>query len=197
MPELYVIRYTTHKMSTATTLRIFKRLDYKHCAQQYKDLIAWEHFSKGTRECHKFCEPISYFMHCFARNQWNNTVSFISEPHTYTGSECTQRSYWAFTHSINDVLRYYMKPHTLTVFGSDEENKESKPDMLVRGWLNGTHEENRVILTMERVCPRDDYTYIQNILENKWKPAAKHWEALEKSPEIVLSCSFQSDLKPF
>jgi hypothetical protein len=182
-------------MSISTKLRIFKRLDYKYYAQQYKDLIAWEHFSKGTKQCHKFTPPVFYFMHCFARNQWNNKTSFISAPHTYTGSG--QYPYWAFANDINDVLRYYMKPHTLTVFGRDETNKESNSDMLVRGWLNGTEEENRVILTMERVCPRDDYSYIQNIIENKWKPAAEHWESLEKAPEIVLSCSFQSELRPF
>jgi hypothetical protein len=88
-----------------------------------------------------------------------------------------------------------MKPHTLTVFGLDEKNKQSKPNMLVRGWLHGTDSMNRVILTMERVCPRDDYVYIQNIIENKYKIG--DWESLEKAPEIVQTSSFESDLRPF
>lgn len=181
----------------ATMLRIFKRVDYKCYAHKYNDLIAWEHFSKGTRLCHKFEEPDLYFMHCFARNQWNNKTPFISGPHTYTGSECTQNSYWNFANAIDTVLRYYMKPHTLTVFGRDEINKESKPDLLVRGWLHGTDSMNRVILTMERVCPRDDYVYVQNVIENKSKPTIEQWESLEKAPEIVQASSFNSELRPF
>ena len=100
---------------------------------------------------------------------------------------CKDRyGYWGLAGKIDHGMRYFMKPHSIVVFGCDIHDYEEKPALLTRCWLNATPAKNNVLVCMERL-PSLDPLYIQKywvaINNNSWLP--KNWNDIVKADSMI------------
>lgn len=160
--------------------RVFKRLDLAHLSKRTYD---------DVNHCATLEQPASYFLDCFARHQWNNKNPCISRQYVYTGT-------YNPVYDFDYICRYFMKPYKVTVFEHTSEALMARPKLLVCGWLFGTDIMNRVIVTIDRVCPTNDSMYIQSVINCKWKPASvEQWNQIEQSNTFTQTHSIHANVE--
>ena len=113
-----------------------------------------------------------FLLERMAYPQWHNNQPFISGPNI-----CVELNrlynYWNVANQIEYSLRYFMKPHTIHVFGSDVDNLDN-PSLLVRTWLNAKEDSNNVLVTMESmkspIGGSNELRYMEAINNRSWQP---------------------------
>ena len=84
-----------------------------------------------------------FFLTALAYNQWSINPPFSVGPKMCAYAAPEEYSYWGISSTIENTLRYYMKPHKIAIFGNDIQNLE-KPQLLVRGWFQCTNKSNNL-----------------------------------------------------
>jgi hypothetical protein len=140
--------------------RTFKRLDIAYNSERHQ----------------------KFFLEQFAYYQWNNKLPFTSGPAIMAEPSQDLYDYWSIASQTERSLRYYMKPHTIKVFGNEIDNI-TKSHLLVRGWLNATKESNNALILMERINYPQEKDYMVAINNSEWRPT--DWEEIEHANELT------------
>ena len=154
----------TYRRSVGNTgmhSRIFERIHIAKC---------------GSTTFHPF------FIERFAYKLWNNRSPFLSGPSIIAEPSVKEYGFWTISQTIDNSLRYFMKPHKVLTFATHDIMDTNRSHILTRAWLNATEESNTAVLLMERIRLPEDTQYMEAINNTTWQP--DNIDDLENAKEL-------------
>ena len=127
---------------------------------------------KRLETAYNACTAHPFFLERIAYAQWNNKPSFISGPNIAVD----HTNYWRLAGKIGYSMDYYMKSHTMAVFGHNiNPNLYTNQSLLARTWLHCTADTNHLLLFVEPINPETDIEYMISINNCSWMPTEKQF----------------------
>lgn len=117
-------------------------------------------------------------------------TSFDQGPFIEAVTAKEEFSYWGIAQSIENTLKYSLRPYKIQFYGDAGLQSTALPHILTRTWLSHKNGTNHVLAILERVDYRDSatYKYMVDINNNSWRPSAD-WNWERKSATLVQTLS--------
>lgn len=114
-------------------------------------------------------------------------TSFDQGPFIEAVTAKEEFSYWRIAQSIENTLKYSLRPYEIQFYGDVELQSTALPHILTRTWLSHTSGTNRMLAILERVDCRDSatYKYMVDINNNSWRPPAD-WDWMHKKSTTLV-----------
>ena len=118
-------------------------------------------------------------------------TSFDQGPFIEAVTAKEEFSYWGIAQSIENTLKYSLRPYEIQFYGDEDLQSTALPHILTRTWLSHAGGTNRVLAILERVDCRDPatYKYMVEINNNSWRPPADWNWTHKKSTTLVQTLS--------